>query len=194
MQEKTYLNGDIILYPGFLYPEESAALFLELSKETPWRQDEIRIFGKWLKQPRMTCVFGDEGMTYTYSGLTQPTLSWTSSLHTLRNKIQSNSGEKFNLVLLNLYRDGNDSMGWHSDDEPELGNEPVIASVSLGEERKLKFRPKKNTQGDKFDVLLPNGSLLIMKGRSQHDWQHAISKSKKITSPRINLTFRLVKD
>lgn len=193
MQEIAYLNGDIVLYPGFLCSEEAEKLFSSLLEDSPWRQDEIRIFGRWLKQPRMTCVFGDEGTEYTYSGLTQPTLPWTAELTILRRLIESLSGLNFNLVLLNLYRDGMDSMGWHSDDEPELGNEPAIASLSLGEKRKLKFRPKKNGQGDKFDILLPNGSLLMMKGRSQHDWQHSIAKSKRITAARINLTFRYIR-
>lgn len=185
----------MILHSEFLNGEESNALFSSLLENTSWRQDEIKIFGKNILQPRLSAIYGDDGVTYTYSGLKMPVNSWTEELLVLKNKVEEKSSAKFNLTLINLYRDGNDSMGWHSDDEKELGKNPVIASLSLGESRNFKFRPKKNNQeGSPFSIHLNNGSLLIMKDETQHYWQHSISKSKKVFKSRINLTFRLIKN
>ncbi len=192
MEEIKIESGKIKLSSDFLNSVEAGKIFDQLYFNTHWRQDDIRIFGKWVKQPRKTAIYSDQGISYTYSGLRQETNPWTPLLGNLKNKIEVISGSEFSLVLLNLYRDGNDSMGWHSDDEKELGKNPVIASVSLGAERKLKFRPKKHLQANPFEILLSHGSLLLMEGETQHHWQHAIAKNKKINEPRINLTFRKV--
>ena len=181
------------MYPNFLNGDESDALFSFLMKTTPWRQDEIKIFGKSILQPRLSAIYGDHGISYTYSGLKMPVNSWTEELEVLKDKVEGKSQSQFNLVLINLYRDGNDSMGWHSDDEKELGKNPMIASISFGENRNFKLRPKKNNpDGQSFSINLESGSLLIMKAETQHFWQHSIRKSKKVLGPRINLTFRKI--
>lgn len=183
-------HAELLLDNNFLGQEEALSLYEVLSSEIIWRQDEIKIFGKTYLQPRKTAIYGDKGISYTYSGITMPVNPWTPDLIELKKKVEEKSESKFNFVLLNWYRNGQDSMGWHSDDEKELGPNPIIASLSLGVSRDFKFRPRKNCQGDSFKVQLSNGSLLIMKGETQHFWQHAIDKSKKIDSGRINLTFR----
>jgi alkylated DNA repair dioxygenase AlkB len=182
----------LLLDNDFLNSEESAKLFQNLRSSISWRQDEIRIFGKWIKQPRETAVFGDSGLSYTYSGLKQSCSLWTPELLKIKSKIESVCNHDFNFVLINHYRDGADSMGWHSDDEKELGKNPVIASISLGAERKLKFRPKNFLNESPFEIEMKNGSLLLMEGSTQHHWQHSIAKSKKVLKPRINLTFRKI--
>ena len=135
---------------------------------------------------------GDSGASYRYSGVDHQPLPWTDTLLDLKTDLRNRFKVDFNSVLLNLYRDGNDSMGWHSDDEAELGRQPVIASLSLGQERKLRFRMRNNTRNT-IDVSLPHGSLLLMYGNCQHDWQHQLPKTAKTIGPRINLTFRKVR-
>jgi alkylated DNA repair dioxygenase AlkB len=193
MQKISIQHGELELHPNFLTSSQANELFENLCRSVQWRQDDIFIFGKWLKQPRKTAMFSDSGIKYTYSGLRHKTQNWTKELQELKSNIERIAQNDFNLVLLNLYRDGNDSMGWHSDDEKELGQNPIIASISLGVERQFKFRPKKNNQNQNpFSVSLNHGSLLIMKGETQYYWQHSIAKSKKVNSERINLTFRKI--
>ena len=188
----TLPDSDIIYYPNFYSIEEASALFENLKSNTSWQQDDITVYGKTYPQPRLTALYSLETMIYSYSGISMNTMPFTPTLIQIKNKIEENSKEKFNAVLLNLYRDGNDSVGWHSDDEKELGKNPIIASLTLGEERMFHLRHK-NNKLLKSKFLLQHGSLLLMKGKTQHFWQHQIPKSKKINKSRINLTFRIIK-
>jgi alkylated DNA repair dioxygenase AlkB len=185
-------NADIIYFSDFYSSEEASALFEILLKEIDWQQDNIKVFGKIYKQPRLTALYGDDGASYSYSGITMFPKPFNAALKRVKSKIEEVSEVKFNTVLLNLYRDGSDSNGWHSDDEKELGHNPVIASLSLGTERVFQLRQRKDKK-HRENLLLKNGSLLLMAGATQHHWQHCIPKSKKVMSPRINLTFRILK-
>jgi alkylated DNA repair dioxygenase AlkB len=182
-------------WPYFLTPLESAALLQALLTETPWRQLEMQMYGRRVKTPRLTCWYGDAGAVYTYSGIRNEPLPWTPSLSSLREGVQRASGAAFNSVLLNLYRDGRDSMSWHSDDEPELGANPIIASVSLGAQRRFDFRRARVEKGARREtrsIELTDGSLLLMSGNTQGDWQHSVPKAARVNGRRINLTFRRV--
>ncbi|MEQ8358443.1 MAG: alpha-ketoglutarate-dependent dioxygenase AlkB [Cytophagales bacterium] len=192
MQTFNIKGGELLLHPNFLSESESQKLLDQILKSSTWNQDEIQIFGKWHIQPRLTSIYADAGVKYTYSGLTQKTAPWPDYLLSIKQNVEAIAEADFNLVLLNYYRDGNDSMGWHSDDEKELGKNPCIASLSIGAARDFKFRPKKTIEAGPFKINLNNGSLLIMKGETQHNWQHSIAKSKKIHEQRINLTFRKI--
>lgn len=185
-------DADVYLLPRFIPEAEQASLWQRLQQEIAWRQEEIKLFGKSIPQPRLTAWYGDAGKSYTYSGLTWQPLPWTPVLTQLREKLLSTTEISFNSVLLNLYRTGQDSMGWHADDEPELGPNPIIASISLGQERSFHFRHR--IQPDvKQKLILPSGSLLLMAGQTQHHWQHQVPKSAKPLEPRINLTFRVIR-
>ena len=161
-------------------------------KSIDWKQENLKIFGKEVKTPRLTAFYGDKGVTYKYSGRQFLGLQWISELFEIKEKTEDAAKVKFNSVLLNYYRNGNDSMGWHSDDEPELGLNPIIASVNFGQQRRFDFRSKSYHQL-KHNILLANGSLLLMKGNIQHHWQHQIAKSKQPMNGRINLTFRQIR-
>ena len=150
------------------------------------------MFGKWVDQPRLVAWYGDPGARYKYSGLIVEPQSWTNELLTLKAQVEAASECAFNSVLLNWYRDGRDSMGWHSDDERELGLHPTIASVSLGTERRFLLR-RKDDHTCKHEFLLKNGSLIVMRGATQHFWQHQVPKSLRVSQGRINLTFRAIK-
>jgi len=191
VKELTDDNLEVFFDPTFLSELRSDALKKELLKSIAWQQNEIRLFGKWITEPRLSAWYGDEGITYAYSGLALRPLPWTNELLQLKNEIENVSNAKFNSVLLNQYRHGQDSMGWHSDDEKELGKNPEIASLSLGVMREFQFR-KKADHTIKHKLLLPHGSLLIMKGATQHFWQHQLPKRKRVNEVRINLTFRQV--
>jgi len=184
-------DANLVYDSAFFSIQEASAYFEILKEETHWQQDDIKLFGKTHKQPRLTALYG-EGKSYSYSGITMFPHPFTSVLKEIKKKVEEFSKEKFNTVLLNLYRDGNDSNGWHSDEEKELGENPSIASVNLGTERifHLKHRTDKL---QRYKLLLENSSLLLMKGKTQHFWQHQLPKSKKITKERINLTFRKIK-
>jgi len=185
-------DSEIIYYPNFLNTTYASEVFKTLLKQTAWQQDDIKIFGKIYKQPRLTALYGDEGQSYSYSNITMYPEPMTPLLKEIKSKIELVTQTVFNTVLLNLYRDGNDSNGWHSDNEKELGKNPVIASVSLGAKRSFKLKHR----GDKklnYKIFLNHGSLLLMQGETQHHWLHELPKSKKITEPRINLTFRVIK-
>lgn len=185
-------DAEVAYYPNLFSPKEALDYFDILNKETCWQQDSITLFGKTHKQPRLTALYGEENKIYTYSGITMFPKPFTEVLKIIKNKVETISGKKFNTVLLNLYRDGNDSMGWHSDDEKELRKNPVIASVSFGAERMFYLRHKKQKEL-RYKMVLENGSLLLMGGATQHHWQHGLPKSKKINAPRINLTFRFLR-
>lgn len=175
--------------PHFLPAKKADDLFEALLEKTPWRQDEIRVFGKTYAQPRLTALYGNNGKSYSYSGITMEPIPFTAELKALKDLVEARSGNSFTTCLLNLYRDGNDSNGWHADDEKELGANPVIASVSLGETRAfhLKHRRQKSLR---YRMNLEHGSLLVMGGPMQHHWLHQIPKTRRSVKPRINLTFR----
>ena len=182
-------NSSIRYIPDFFTPEEASQLYTQLKKECAWRSDRIQVFGKWYDQPRLTALYGEEDRSYTYSGIAMNPLPFTPLLKSIKAKAEACSEANFSSCLLNYYRNGADSNGWHADDEPELGINPVIASISLGSPRYFHLRPKKATR-DTYKLLLRPGSLLVMEGETQHHWQHQIPKSKRITEGRINLTFR----
>lgn len=180
---------DYEYFPKFCNRESAEAVFSYLINETPWKTEKIKIFGKEVAEPRLVAFYGER--TYKYSGKVNVPLPFTPLLVEIKNKIENLIQTKFNVVLLNYYRNGSDSMGWHSDNEPELGQNPTIASLTLGAERVFEFKYLPNSK-IRHKLLLENGSLLIMQGNTQHLWQHQIAKSKKIISPRINLTFRQI--
>lgn len=188
---------DIALLNDVQYQSEAlpAALadqwLTAVSDELDWRQRQIMMFGKAVMQPRLTAWHGDHGARYTYSGVTLHPLPWTPALTQIRTWLETCLGARFNGVLANRYRDGNDAMGWHSDDEPELGEQPLIASVSLGAERRFVMR-RKNDHGIRHEWVLTHGSLVVMAGRTQEQWQHAVPKTRRVVGERINLTFRQI--
>lgn len=165
-------------------------VFDYLLTEIPWQSRTITMFGKQHREPRMTAWFGDDGASYTYSGIRLSPLAWTDTLQILREACATHSQSTFNSVLLNLYRDGNDKMGWHADDEKELGTEPVIASLSLGATRRFRFKHRHSK--DIVECELAHGSLLVMSGLTQHCWVHEIPRQMRVDEPRINLTFRKI--
>lgn len=183
-------DADVVLQRSFDLGAPPEAVFAALVDETSWRSETVTLWGKTYVQPRLLAWYGDEGASYVYSGTRHDPLPWTPLLADLRGRIQSATGLSLNSVLLNFYRDHRDSMGMHSDDEPELGREPAIASLSLGEVRTLVFRHKTDKAQKSWSLPLPSGSLLLMKGRTQHCWQHGISKLTRPCGPRVNLTFR----
>lgn len=184
-------DATIIYYPHFFDKKEADAIFDQLKEETPWQQDDIRVFGKIHPQPRLTALFGNEGKSYSYSNIKMQPHPWNPLLQKIKSKIESVSETNFTTVLLNLYRDGKDGNGWHADNEKELGTNPIIASVSFGAERV--FQLKHNSIPNlKQNILLEHGSLLLMKGTTQHFWKHQIPKTSKPLGERINLTFRII--
>jgi len=183
-------NGSLIFEESFLNPQEAHLLFKYFEATLPFHQGTISLFGKTHLIPRLEAFFASENKTYSYSGKTLQTHPFTPELLTLKSKIEVLSQEKFNCVLVNLYRNGQDSNGWHADNEPELGINPVIASLSLGATRRFDLRH--NLSNKKISIDLTNGSLLLMKGEMQHFWKHQIAKSKKVDAARVNLTFRWV--
>jgi alkylated DNA repair dioxygenase AlkB len=169
-------------------------LFRKLIAEVPWRTEKIVVWGKTFDQPRLIAWFGDNGHDYTYSGIHLNPLPWTPILIDLKNCVELVAQTTFNSVLLNYYRDNRDSMGFHSDDERELGTQPIIASLSLGEERTLILKHKTVKTLKPVRLKLASGSLLLMKGDTQKYWKHGIDKETAPCGPRINLTFRQIKD
>ncbi len=184
-------DAEIEYYPELFSSAKANELFQLLQKEIPWQQDDITIFGKTLPQPRLTALFGNEGKPYGYSGIIMQPHAWSPLIMFIKEEVEKICQENFTTVLLNNYRDGKDSNGWHADNEKELGRNPVIASVSFGAERT--FQLKHNTLNAKQNIILQHGSLLIMKGTTQHFWKHQIPKTTKQIGARINLTFRIIK-
>jgi alkylated DNA repair dioxygenase AlkB len=178
--------GWLLYDEAFLPPAEADALFTLLRETVPWEQSGRpgRLF------PRLTAWYADPGLTYSYSGVTHHAVPWTRELRAIKQRAEAATGTTWNSLLLNLYRDGGDSIGFHADDEPELGTNPVIGSISLGAERK--FVLKHPASGEKLVFNLPHGSLLVMGGASQHHWRHGVPKTRKPVGPRINLTFRYI--
>lgn len=185
-------DADIILYNSFFTKTESDLLYKKLIENIKWEQHEITIFGKTMNQPRLTAFYGDNNKDYSYSGIRLKPIAWNEDLMLIKSRLEKTTNETFSSVLLNYYRDGRDSMGWHADDEKELGKNPVIASVSFGSTRKFQLKHNSRKDVKKIDIDLSHGSFLLMKGTTQHHWKHQIPKSTKSIAPRINLTFRLI--
>ena len=188
----TLPDAEIEYYPNFFEAHRSNDFFEKLQREIPWQQDDITVYGKTHPQPRLTALYGNEGKPYSYSNIVMQPNAWNPLLMFIKNEIEDLVVENFTTVLLNFYRDGKDSNGWHADNERELGRNPVIASVSFGAERS--FHLQHNTiKEQKLKITLEHGSLLLMKGTTQHFWKHQIPKTAKPIGPRINLTFRIIK-
>jgi alkylated DNA repair dioxygenase AlkB len=168
----------------------TGAVLSELIERTPWRADTVVVWGKPYLQPRLTAWYGDEDARYEYSGVELDPLPWTPRLLAIKASVEQAVGSRFNSVLLNHYRSERDSMGMHSDDEPELGPEPVIASLSLGEVRTLVFRHRFDRSSKSIRIELGDGSLLLMRGATQRNWKHGIAKERRLCGARVNLTFR----
>lgn len=182
-------DADVVLHRSFLAEVDAGRLFHTLIYTVPWRQDTITIFGHVHALPRLQQWYGDA--PYTYSGIAMKPLPWTPELLDVRRKVETLLGVLFNSCLVNLYRNGDDTVGWHSDDEPELGDAPVIASVSLGAERDFALRHKRH-RDLKRPIALPHGSLLVMSGTTQRDWEHTLPRRKGLSQCRVNLTFRTI--
>ncbi|WOJ95208.1 alpha-ketoglutarate-dependent dioxygenase AlkB [Congregibacter variabilis] len=185
-------GGELLLYRDPDLGASAAALFDELHSGLDWRQEPITLFGKRYMQPRLLAWYADAGLSYRYSGIQHQPLAWTPGLAALRERIEMLTGASFNSVLANQYRDHRDSMGLHADDEPELGQRPVIASLSLGEERVFRLKHRTRRDIKPLRLALSSGTLLIMRGDTQKNWRHEVPKQTKTCGPRINLTFRYV--
>lgn len=183
-------DAAIVYYPDFFTQKESDAFFIDLLKNTVWQQDEIKVFGKTHPQPRLTALYGSNNKPYSYSNITMYPTPFTKTLGSIKNRVETTTSVNFTTCLLNLYRNGQDSNGWHADNEKELGTNPIIASVSFGDTRLFKL--KHRTLNYKQDIELTHGSLLLMQGTTQHHWLHAIPKTQKQKTERINLTFRVI--
>ncbi len=185
-------DAEIIYYPNFFDKEQADSIYAELLQQIAWQQDNITIYGKTHPQPRLTALYGNEGKPYSYSSIKMFPQPWNSLLQKIKYFIEATTECQFTTVLLNQYRDGKDSNGWHADDEKELGKNPIIASVSFGAERV--FQLKHDTIPDlKKNIILEHGSVLVMKGSTQHFWKHQIPKTTQAVGTRINLTFRTIK-
>jgi alkylated DNA repair dioxygenase AlkB len=174
----------------FLEPRLADRAFHVLLGETPWSQEFLQMYGRRIPFPRLTAWYGDRGAAYTYSGIKNEPLAWTPLLKEVRDLLKRRIGVRFNSVLLNLYRHGDDGLSWHADDEPELGEAPVIASLSLGAVRQ--FQLKHRVDGETRSLLLESGSLLLMSGATQRSWVHRVPKERNVRQTRINLTFRVI--
>jgi len=185
-------DSDISYIENFIDLDTSNSLYDLLIKTTPWQQDDIKVFGKLYPQPRLTAFYSLNTQPYSYSNISMQPHPFTNELLELMEKIKHLTNIDFNSCLINLYRNGKDSNGWHADDEKELGKNPKIASISLGQERFFYLRHKTD-QHRKQKLRLAHGSMLLMQGATQHFWQHQIPKTTKPIGPRINLTFRILK-
>lgn len=184
-------DADVRHLPAWLSPAEADALQRDLQAGVPWEVHRIRMFGSWVDSPRLSCWIGDPQARYRYSGAEFVPHPWPPSLQGMRERLQDDGFGRFNSVLLNRYRGGGDYMGWHSDDEPELGPAPVIASLSLGAARRFLLRRRDDT-AEKTEYLLGHGDLLVMAGHTQRYYQHALPKMARVQGERINLTFRWI--
>ncbi len=181
-------NGVVNYYGPIFSGEDSDRIFEGLFKEILWKNDEAFIFGKHYVTARKVAWYGDSGFHYSYSGATKFALDWTDELLKLKEIVEEKTGDDFNSCLLNLYHTGDEGMAWHSDDEKSLGRNSSIASLSFGAERPFRFKHKQTAEV--IPVMLDSGSLLVMKGETQTHWRHRLPKTKKVKTPRINLTFR----
>lgn len=184
-------DGDLRYASGFLAPAEADQFMRQLLDGIEWQQHHVVVFGRSLPAPRLSAWHGSAAAHYTYSGLALEPRPWTAPLLALKTRTEAAADSPFNSVLLNQYRDGRDSMGWHSDDEPELGANPTIASLSLGGTRRFLLRHKHRTHPS-VEIPLEHGALLIMRGPTQTYWQHQVPKTRRPCAPRLNLTFRRI--
>lgn len=185
-------GGELIYYPTFFSKSESDFFFSFLRTKIEWTQESMILYGKKLNFPRLTAWYGDNDRPYSFSGITLQPKGWLPELITIKSKIEIVAGTEFNSVLLNLYRNGNDSISWHTDAEPELGINPIIGSVNFGQARLFQLRHRDTKE--KIEIELVHGSALLMKGELQHHWQHQVPKTSKPMKERINLTFRFIKN
>ncbi len=191
-QESTNLlpfQGEVTFHPEFFSGQEADENFKLLQERLAWHQEPIWMFGKQILQPRLTALYGDPKVRYGYSGIAMEALPFSEELEQIKHRLQAFTNQEFTHVLCNFYRDGQDSMGWHRDNESVLGKNPTIASLTFGATRVFQLRPYGKKE-PKLSLELSHGSLLLMGGESQHYWEHQLPKSKKVLAPRINLTFR----
>ena len=181
--------GEVYFHPIFFSLEEADHYFKLLQEGLVWQQEPIWMFGKQILQPRLTALYGDPKVPYGYSGIAMQAQPFTKELEIIKQRLQDFTQHEFTHVLCNYYRDGQDSMGWHRDNEAVLGQNPKIASLTFGASRSFQMRPY-TAKEPKIDLELSHGSLLLMEGASQHHWEHQLPKTKKVQQPRINLTFR----
>ncbi len=188
--------GQVIYSPDWLGQTAADDLEARLTDELDWQQRTIRLFGREVMQPRLVAFHGRAGVRYRYSGRTLEAQAWPDSLALLAERLSTELGSPFNSVLCNLYRDGQDAMGWHADDEAELGDDPVIASISLGAQRRFRLKPRDSGAVDCEPLLLEpqHGSLIVMAGDLQRHWLHCVPRTRQRVGPRINLTFRSIPD
>ena len=184
-------DGGATYIPGFFDPEQCAALFTSIQSTIDWKEDQLLMFGKLITTKRKVAWVGDAGCSYTYSGVKKFPQAWTADLLHIKHKLESLTHSAFNSCLLNLYHDGDEGMGWHSDDEKELDSVAPIASVSLGGTRKFAFKHKLDKTS--VSLFLEDGSVLLMQPPTQEFWQHSLTKTKRPVAPRINLTFRAIR-
>lgn len=185
-------DAEVYYLPFLPLGRPAEAVMRHLIEEVPWRAQEIVVFGQKIMQPRLTAWYGDPGCAYAYSGIRLEPMPWSAMLREVKARIEVVAGENFNSVLLNYYRDAQDSIGFHSDDEPELGPRPVIASLSLGAERVFVMKHKTERKRPPVRLTLASGSLLLMKGETQRHWRHGVPKETRPCGSRINLTFRRI--
>ncbi len=183
--------GQLSYWPAWLEHRAATQYFNELESELAWQQRPIILFGRQVLQPRLTAFYGDAGIAYRYSGKTLRAEGWPAPLASVRDALETVLDERFNSVLCNLYRGGDDGMGWHADNESELGNNPVIASVSLGSPRRFRLKPRSGA--GRLVIEPAHGSLIVMAGDLQHHWLHEVPKTRRPVGPRINLTFRRIR-
>ena len=185
------VDGDVTLWPSAFDTVEADALYAELMEGIDWQTEDVVIFGRRQRVPRLVAWHGERQARYTYSGTPHEPLPWTPALSAVRRRVTTLCGFDFNSVLLNRYRDGRDGMGWHADDERELGRNPVIASVSFGDVRRFRLKHRRRPE-HRLDLDLPHGSVLLMSGSLQHHWLHALPKTDRPCGERINLTWRRI--
>lgn len=184
-------DADLRYFPQWVDAGLADQWLAQLSAQTPWSQPQLKLYGRGIAVPRLVAWYGDPDALYRYSGLTHQPLPWTPLLAGIRQQLEQQVGQSLNGALLNFYRDGQDAMGWHSDDERELGHQPLVVSLNLGATRRFDFR-RKGTSRIAHSVELEHGSLLVMSGLTQHHWQHQIARTRKVRAPRLNLTFRQI--
>lgn len=181
-------DGEVYYYPNFFNRKKTAHLYQELLSKIAWENDKLMMFGKQITTQRKVALYGDKDYAYNYSNSSKKAVLWTPELIQLKKEVEEKCNTIFNACLLNLYHNGKETMGWHADDEPELGKNPLIASISLGADRTFSFKHKKNKQT--ISIVLEKGSLLLMKGETQIYWLHKLPSTRLVKTPRINLTFR----
>lgn len=191
LSELPLRDAELLMDPAWLAPAHASRLMSSLREDLDWEVHRIRMFGRWVDSPRLSSWIGDDETSYVYSGARFEPRPWHPLLAELRGELQSAIGVEFNSVLANWYRDGRDAMGWHSDDEPELGTRPVIASLSLGARRRFALKHRRDAK-QKLAIDLEHGSLLLMRGDTQANYRHALPRTARPVTDRINLTFRQI--